>query len=89
MVFGVSIGSSTVCSAVCQSGRVQVVANVAGEHRPRAIVAKTESDLIVGTAAMNARNTPIFKNILANFEENGPVHMMQQQVKNIKFWRIY
>ena len=80
MVFGISIGSSSVCSAVCQSGRCQVIANAGGEHRSRAIVAKAEGDLLVGTAAMSARNMPLFKNILGNFEEHGPVHMMQQQV---------
>ena len=80
MVFGISIGASSICSAVCQSGRCQVVANAGGEHRPRALVAKTENDLIVGASALTARNTPLFKDILGNFERHGPVHMMQQQV---------
>jgi len=84
MVFGISIGSSTVCSAVCVSGRCQVIANAGGDHRPRAVVGKTEHDLCVGAAALSARNTPLFRDVLTNFENNGPTHMMQQQGANVR-----
>ena len=80
MVFGISIGSSTVCSSLCVSGRCQVIANAGGDHRPRAVVGKTEHDLCVGAAALSARNTPLFRDVVENFEKNGPTHMMQQQV---------
>ncbi len=80
MVFGISIGSTTLSNAVVASGRAQVVANADGHHRPRAVVAKVENEFCVGTAALSARNTPLFKNILKEFIENGPTHMIQCQV---------
>ena len=78
MVFGISIGSSSVCSAVCTNNRCTVVANAGGEHRPRAVVAKVENDLVVGGGG--GKNAAAFTNILGQFETEGPVHTMQQQV---------
>jgi molecular chaperone DnaK (HSP70) len=87
MVFGISIGSTTLSNAVVASGRAQVVANADGHHRPRAVVAKVENEFCVGTAALSARNTPLFKNILKEFIENGPTHMIQCQV--ISYIKLY
>jgi len=84
MVFGISIGSTTLSNAVVASGRAQVVANADGHHRPRAVVAKVENEFCVGTAALSARNTPLFKNILKEFIENGPTHMIQCQGKDLR-----
>ena len=84
MVFGISIGSTTLSNAVVASGRAQLVANADGHHRPRAVVAKVENEFCVGTAALSARNTPLFKNILKEFIQNGPTHMIQCQVQFIQ-----
>jgi hypothetical protein len=74
---------------VVASGRAQVVANADGHHRPRAVVAKVENEFCVGTAALSARNTPLFKNILKEFIENGPTHMIQCQVMELKILFIF
>lgn len=81
MVFGISIGNTSVSSAVSQSNRVSVIANAGGEHRPRSVAAKSNEDgFSVGTAAINSRNTVLFDNIVKTFEQEGGKFTLTKQV---------
>jgi len=80
MVFGISIGNTSVSSAVSQSNRVSVIANAGGEHRPRSVAAKSNEDgFSVGTAAINSRNTVLFDNIVKTFEQEGGKFTLTKQ----------
>ena len=82
MVYGINIGNTNVSAAVSQSNRVAVIANAGGEHRSRSLVAKgQETEMAVGTAALNSRNTVIFNNIINNFTSDGGKHVINKQVK--------
>ena len=88
MVYGINIGNTNVSAAVSQSNRVAVIANAGGEHRSRSLVAKgQETEMAVGTAALNSRNTVIFNNILNSFTSDGGKYVINKQVSFFEKYR--
>lgn len=62
VVFGVHLGNTSTCLAIARDGKTEVIANDSGERITPAVVAFTDREIIVGTAAKqqlvrNAANT--------------------------------
>lgn len=51
VAFGVYLGSSSSCIAVCKDGKVEVVANAGGDRVTPAVVGYYETEVVTGTAA--------------------------------------
>lgn len=51
VAFGVYLGSSSSCIAVCKDGKIEVVANAGGDRVTPAVVGFYETEVVTGTAA--------------------------------------
>ena len=64
--FGIHIGNTSACLAVSKDGKTDVVASPTGDRTTPAIVAFTDSEIIVGLAAKQAKLRNISNTILNN-----------------------
>jgi len=64
--FGIHIGNTSACLAVSKDGKTDVVANPTGDRTAPAVVAFTDSEIIVGLAAKNQKLRNLSNTIINN-----------------------
>ena len=64
--FGIHMGNTSVCLAVSKEGKTDVVASPTGDRVTPAVVAFTDSEIIVGLAAKQARLRNMSNTIINN-----------------------